>query len=1492
MDQCPIKRRVSEQTECRDWESLDVPEPQSPDKLTPHTAAKTKYDIIITLSKEAGWGEVTGGDAGGLVSGERMAERSADQVKPGGPEEKPESPVQPLNPEECRRLGTPLSGAGAGAGGEVATHLGAETTAFPPRPDSLNPGQRDPGHSPSVNQQHSQTESKVDLHKLASSSGPLQEAGGSQINQDNTRKVGGDKAETMSTSTDSQVGADRPLSIYNMSVLHTPSQIAGSPHILHTSSSTMQQNSNGSDPTPRDERNSDTVLTLSENARQSSVEANTGSCGSMNSVLYVGLIGSVQTEQPSKEPGFVRGDGLQKVSLSGYMQQINTLNQQSSGQNGLISKTLHSPTDEESVSEKLKLDQVPRPQMVGNSLLNPQNVSLQDPIKSPIDSFKIHTPESSVLNSKDTLVQNPTEDSKNFQVESSIGVTPKPQEQTLKFTSEKRGHEERGEKYLQPTGSPTLENELSSNDIFIQNQSKERPTNVSDDPESLSEIDGFVDTIRNLDAPMLTRRNKGPRTQKPHSFTSFSTLPPIEEDQANPKNPLSSSITEKPQLPSDTTTIDGKPLPCLPTQSVAPISRMDFSKIITKKEILTPGQMMKMQLEDKPRIGAQRASAESSIVFQSNLPGSPNLEFNGNSESKDPLGGESKWSRIGSSLLYSGYKKPLASFSSRSLDLNTKSTNTSPTSGPSTTLSNLTRRSLSQEDVSTAAAAVDQLLTPTFLTSSVEGSLDTRRFNLPSSISDMLTTGYPSLSDSATSPQSNRISLPSDLYHHTTANRKPGKVTAFPDAWKSKPKEQGKINPRPGKIVIYDKPNFSGFKREINCDVSDCLSWNFPPVISIRVIRGCWVAYKKPDYKGKKFMFAEEDVELVNPWSEEIEEETEDPDSKPAPTKPIVIGSLRRAVRDYTIPQISLFPDTNGEGKKLTFYDESEDIRIFGYPLRTSSIVVNSGLWLVYCAPFFEGRECALEVGGYRTLAEWGGEKAQVGSLVPLQMGPPRVEKPYEPKVGIFERPCFVGRSREVYGDSSDFLSRYPNNGAPLSNASSIKVYGGIWIGYAKEGFRGHQYLLEEGEYLDWRSWGGYDEDLKSLRLIRADFSNPRIVLYGENINEEESSITVIGSVPDLEQADSGDIIQSINVLNGVWVAYESSNYSGAQYILEKGIYRNPQDWGAQNCKISSLHPILLVEADGQPIRLKIQLFSEYDFSGRCLVIEESKMGIPKEFKAQSCRVLNGSWALYEGQDYTGRVFVVGEGEYPDLPSMGCRMTTHIRCIKAVPRVFSEPAITLHSLENFEGKEIELDSEVKNLISNGYNNLILSLRVCGGVWVVYEHSNFRGRQVLLEPIEIPNWPKYSSFSRIGSLSPVLQKRAFFQIKNKETNSLLSVAGGQEDIKSIRVILAPENKELSQLWFYESGLLKPKFAPDMSLQTIGVMGATGSKVVLWSDSRIPKHCWTFEFSGTVQSLMYEGFVLDVKGGKSYDRDSAMICRRDEENQTQLWEIQML
>lgn len=48
--------------------------------------------------------------------------------------------------------------------------------------------------------------------------------------------------------------------------------------------------------------------------------------------------------------------------------------------------------------------------------------------------------------------------------------------------------------------------------------------------------------------------------------------------------------------------------------------------------------------------------------------------------------------------------------------------------------------------------------------------------------------------------------------------------------------------------------------------------------------------------------------------------------------------------QDYSVPEISLFPEEDAEGKKVVFRDTSEDARIFGFPIKANSVIVNAGL--------------------------------------------------------------------------------------------------------------------------------------------------------------------------------------------------------------------------------------------------------------------------------------------------------------------------------------------------------------------------------------------------------------------------------------------------------------------------------------------------------------------------------------------------------------------
>lgn len=45
----------------------------------------------------------------------------------------------------------------------------------------------------------------------------------------------------------------------------------------------------------------------------------------------------------------------------------------------------------------------------------------------------------------------------------------------------------------------------------------------------------------------------------------------------------------------------------------------------------------------------------------------------------------------------------------------------------------------------------------------------------------------------------------------------------------------------------------------------------------------------------------------------------------------------------------------------------------------------------------------------------------------------------------------------------------------------------------------------------------------------------------------------------------------------GRWVGFEKPGFSGESYILEKGLYADPEDWGALNYKMSSIQPVFYV---------------------------------------------------------------------------------------------------------------------------------------------------------------------------------------------------------------------------------------------------------------------------------------------------------------------------
>uniref|UniRef100_A0A4W2HAW9 Crystallin beta-gamma domain containing 1 n=1 Tax=Bos indicus x Bos taurus TaxID=30522 RepID=A0A4W2HAW9_BOBOX len=590
---------------------------------------------------------------------------------------------------------------------------------------------------------------------------------------------------------------------------------------------------------------------------------------------------------------------------------------------------------------------------------------------------------------------------------------------------------------------------------------------------------------------------------------------------------------------------------------------------------------------------------------------------------------------------------------------------------------------------------------------------------------------------------------------------------------------QNKINPRPGKVVIYSEPDISEACIEVFSDVEDCSTWSLSPVILVKVVRGCWILYEKPNFEGHSIPLEEGELELSGLWGiEDILERNED---EAVSTKPMVIGSIRLVVQDYRVSQIDLFTEPEGLGLLNSYFDDTEEMQGFGIIQKTCSIKVHWGTWLIYEEPGFQGVPFILEPGEYPDLSFWDTEEAYIGSMRPLKMGGRKVEFPTDPKVVIYEKPFFEGKCMELETEMGRFI-------------------------------------MEGGE-------------------------------TEETTGDEHLSFVSVGSM---------------KVLRGIWVAYENPDFTGEQYILDKGFYTSFEDWGGKNCKISSVQPICLDSFTGPRRRNQIHLFSEPHFQGCSQCFGETTSQIDDSFSTKSCRVLGGSWVAYDGENFSGNQYVLEEGHYPSLSAMGCHPGATFKSLRFIDVEFSEPTIILFEREDFKGKKIEFNTEIVNLRSLGFNTHIRSVQVIGGIWVTYEYGNYRGRQFLLSPAEVPKWYEFSGCHQIGSLRPFVQKRIYFRLRNKATGLFMSTNGNLEDLKLLRIQVMEDVGADDQIWIYQEGCIKCRIAEDCCLTISGSLVTSGSKLGLALEQNADSQFWSMKPDGRIYSKLKPNLVLDIKG----------------------------
>ncbi|XP_015272127.1 PREDICTED: absent in melanoma 1 protein-like [Gekko japonicus] len=406
--------------------------------------------------------------------------------------------------------------------------------------------------------------------------------------------------------------------------------------------------------------------------------------------------------------------------------------------------------------------------------------------------------------------------------------------------------------------------------------------------DSPSDMEKFAETIKNLDSaiciPQKKKKNKLPKSPAPHF-----AMPPIHEDNLEKffdPNVFTVGLGIKRDRPLDLA-------PCL--------------------------QLKLQSLETESKVRPKRASAENSMLLQSlkssNRRDPAVIQETNGKENMDGIDGDVKRSRLENSAIFSS----LLSTKEKVFMPSVTSINTITTSFTSQKSADSAGKTPLRFDTAQLLESLPGFKAPKYM----EKYLQT-----PDAKKERILQ-MPNFGNTDTSFSS---WLQSGQYE---PNFSPG----FLDMEAFSGKNQVKINPRPGKIVICNKSDPENVV-EVFHDMSNCTSWVLSPVIFIKVIRGCWILYEKPNFEGSSIPLEEGELELTNIWGEQP---FDDKDECKSP-EPVVIGSIRHVVKDYRLCRIDLFTEPGGLGMVKSYFDDTEETRIIGAVEKTRSMQVHWGM--------------------------------------------------------------------------------------------------------------------------------------------------------------------------------------------------------------------------------------------------------------------------------------------------------------------------------------------------------------------------------------------------------------------------------------------------------------------------------------------------------------------------------------------------------------------
>uniref|UniRef100_A0A8C9YSF9 Crystallin, gamma MX n=1 Tax=Sander lucioperca TaxID=283035 RepID=A0A8C9YSF9_SANLU len=148
----------------------------------------------------------------------------------------------------------------------------------------------------------------------------------------------------------------------------------------------------------------------------------------------------------------------------------------------------------------------------------------------------------------------------------------------------------------------------------------------------------------------------------------------------------------------------------------------------------------------------------------------------------------------------------------------------------------------------------------------------------------------------------------------------------------------------------------------------------------------------------------------------------------------------------------------------------------------------------------------------------------------------------------LTETKNFQGRHYECNSDCPEMQNHF-------SRCNSIRVDSGCWVAYEKPNYGGYQYMLHKGEYPDYQRWAGFNDCIRSCRMVPPYNGNYRMKIF-ERSDFGGQNMELMDDCPDLNER------------------FHTRDISSVNYFLRPGEYRRHHEWGSNSPTFGSLRRV------------------------------------------------------------------------------------------------------------------------------------------------------------------------------------------------------------------------------------------------------------------------------------------------------------------------------